>query len=141
MSRGEAWFSHATNLAVGASGLVYGWMLYLCEPIDEFAIHNHPWQSDLQHLHVLFAPLMVFALGLIWVRHVWGRVRSGYPVRRSTGLLLAAAAWPMIGTGYAIQVSIDPAWRDAWAWIHVGVSLVWVPVYLAHQLGPRTRAN
>ncbi|MHC4262480.1 MAG: hypothetical protein ACYSWX_08170 [Planctomycetota bacterium] len=138
MSRGEAWFSHVANGLVGCSGLVYAWMLYLTTPTDEFAIVNHPWQPHVQHLHVLTAPLAVFALGLLWVRHVWGRVRSGFPVRRSSGLVLTFAVWPMVMSGYAIQVSVDPAWRDAWIWIHVGVSLVWVPLYLIHQLGPRS---
>ncbi|MEO0649438.1 MAG: hypothetical protein AAFZ65_02020 [Planctomycetota bacterium] len=141
MSRSEAWFSHATNLVVGGSGLVYAWMLYLCEPTDEFSIVNHPWQPDLQHIHVLAAPFAVFALGLIWVRHVWTRVRNGHPTRRKTGLILAAAAWPMITSGYAIQVSVDPAWRDAWIWVHLIASFVWVPIYLIHQLGPRGQAT
>jgi hypothetical protein len=140
MSRGEARFVHAANLLVGLSGLVYAWMLYLMEPVDAFAIVNHPLQPEVQHLHVLTAPLFVFALGLVWVGHVWRRIVSGHPTRRSTGLVLAAAAWPMVASAYAIQVSVDEGWRTAWIWIHVGTSLLWVPVYLVHQLGPRDRS-
>ena len=137
MSRSEAWFSHLATAVVGGSGLIYAWMLHFVEPTDEFSIVNHPWQPHVEHLHVLAAPLSVFALGLIWVRHVWARVRNGHPARRRTGLVLAAAAWPMVTSGYAIQVSVDATWREAWIWIHLATSLLWVPVYLLHQLGRR----
>ena len=34
MTRGTAWFVHASTIAVGATGLVYGWMLYFAESDD-----------------------------------------------------------------------------------------------------------
>ncbi len=85
MSRGEAWLQHVANVLVGGTGLVYGWMRYFASPFDEFARVNHPWQPDLQGLHVVTAPLLVFASGLIWRDHVWKRVRSGFRPRRRLG--------------------------------------------------------
>lgn len=137
MSRGEAWTTHVGTVLVGASGLVYAWMLYLAEPADEFAIVNHPWQPHVLHLHVLTAPILVLAIGLLWIHHVWGRVRSGFPFRRRTGLVLAGAVFPMIASGYAIQVAVDPTWRTAWIALHLGASGIWLPAYLWHQLAPR----
>ena len=63
MTRTEAWFSHVAAALVGGTGLVYGWMRYFAESDDPFAIANHPWQPHFQHLHVLTAPLLVFACG------------------------------------------------------------------------------
>ncbi|QDU66443.1 hypothetical protein [Engelhardtia mirabilis] len=137
MTRGEAWTTHLGTVVVGASGLVYAWMLYFAEPVDEFAIVNHPWQPHLLHLHVLSAPILVLAAGLLWVRHVWGRLRSGYPHRRATGVTLAAAVFPMIASGYLLQVTVEERWRSIWIWTHLVASALWLPAYLIHQLAPR----
>lgn len=136
MTRTEAWLNHVANALVGGTGLVYGWARYFGEPADEFAL-AHPWQPHAQHLHVLFAPLLVFAGGLIWSRHVWSRVRSGFEPRRPTGLLLAASLFPMIASGYLLQIAVEETWRTVWVWIHVAVSCVWLAGYGVHQLSSR----
>ena len=59
MTRLEAWFLHVATILVGGGGLVYAWMRYFVRPDDPFAVVNHPWQPDVQHLHVLAAPLLV----------------------------------------------------------------------------------
>jgi hypothetical protein len=138
LTRAEAWLQHVANVLVGGTGLVYGWMRYFVRPADPFAVVNHPWQPDVQHLHVVTAPLLVFACGLIWSRHVWVRVRSGFRARRPTGLALAASLVPMVASGYLLQVAVDEAWRTAWAWIHAVVSCLWIAAYLVHQLSRRT---
>lgn len=139
MTRGEAWTTHLGSALVGISGLVYAWMLYVAEPTDEFAIVNHPWQPQLLSLHILTAPLLVLAVGFLWVNHIWGRIRSGYPHRRATGLILAVAVFPMIVSGYAIQVSVDETWRAIWIGVHLVSSALWLPGYLIHQFAPRGR--
>ena len=45
MTRGEAWFTHASSVLVGGTGLVFGWMLYFAEPTDEFAISQRLMKS------------------------------------------------------------------------------------------------
>jgi hypothetical protein len=138
MTRGEAWLQHTANLLVGGTGLVYAWMRYLAEPADEFAIVNHPWQPDVQHLHVVTAPLLVFASGMIWRDHVWRRIRSGFQPRRKLGLALFALLVPMTASGYLLQVATSEGWRSAWAWTHLVTSLAWTAAYVAHQVTPKT---
>lgn len=137
MTRFEAWSLHASNLLVGGTGLVYAWMVYFAESADEFAVVNHPWQPDVQHAHVVVAPLAIFAVGLVFQRHVWARIRSGYRPRRPTGLLLALSFAPMVLSGYLLQVAADPAWRTAWTWVHVATSVLWVLGYAAHLVSRR----
>ena len=137
MTRGEAWLNHASVLLVGGTGIVYGWMKYFAEPEDEFAIVNHPWQPDVQHLHVLLAPLSVLAVGMLWRKHIWARVRSGFKARRPTGLLLTAIVFPMIFSGYLLQVSVEEFWRTAWIWVHVATSVLWIVGYGVHQVSRR----
>ena len=136
MSRAEAWFLQIANLAVAGTGLLYAWMLWLAEPADPYAVVNHPWQPQTQAAHVLAAPLLVLAVGMMWRRHAWARIRSGHAPRRSTGLLLAASFWPMAASGWLHQVAVEEAWRNAWSWIHLVTSALWTAAFLTHLLRP-----
>ncbi len=137
MTRVELWLLHAATALVGGTGLVYAWMLYVLKPADPDAVVHHPWQPHVQHLHVLAAPLLVFAAGLIWRRHVWGGWRSGQPARRRSGVALALTLLPMVASGYLLQTAVDDAWRKGWVAVHLAASALWLAGYLAHQLTPR----
>jgi hypothetical protein len=139
MSRAEAWLLHVAHLLVGGTGLVYAWMLYFLDPIDEFSILNHPWQDETQALHILTAPLLVFAGAWIWKTHVWKRLSSGQKRRRISGLALTFTLFPMIASGYFLQISIEPSWHQAWLVIHLSTSGLWLAAYLKHQFRFRLR--
>jgi hypothetical protein len=134
VSRAEAWFLHLSNLLVGGTGLVYAWMVYLVPPADPYAVVNHPWQPAVQHLHILVAPLLVFAAGLVWHRHAWAKWRRGGERRRRSGLSLILALAPMVASGYLIQTAVDGGWRRTWAIVHLAASGLWLAGYLAHQV-------
>ena len=139
MSRFEAWLVHLANILVGGTGLVYAWMRYVAKPVDPFAVVNHPWQPAMQHLHVVSAPLLVFAIGLLWKSHAWAGYRLRVRERRRSGLFLLASAAPMIASGYLLQTAADPAWRRAWLTVHLVSSTLWLAATLVHQLTPRRR--
>jgi hypothetical protein len=132
VTRGEIWLIHTANLLVAGSGIVYAVMRYLLEPVDEWAVVNHPWQPQLQHLHVLAAPLLVFAVGLIWGRHVLQRLRNGRQGRFS-GVGLLVGFVPMAASGYLIQVATHPGWRSGWIGIHLAASALWLAAFAVHQ--------
>lgn len=134
MSRFEAWLTHVATLLVGGTGLVYAWMRYALEPADPFAVVHHPWEPAVQHLHVLTAPLLVFAVGVIWRRHIWKHYRERVPARRRSGLTLLVTAAPMIASGYLLQTAVDDTWRRTWLVVHLAASALWVLGYLGHQL-------
>ena len=137
MSRFEAWTVHLSSLLVAGTGLVYGWMRYFATPADPYAVVNHPWQPQLQHLHVLAAPLLVFAAGIIWRQHVWQRWRLGGRRRRRSGLSMMLTLVPMVASGYLLQTAVDEAWRQAWVVVHVAASLLWLAAYAGHLAAPR----
>lgn len=141
MSRFEALFLHLSNALVGGTGLVYAWMVYLVEPADPFAVANHPWQPHLQHLHVLAAPLLVFASGLIWRRHVVACWKQGIRQRHRSGVSLALTLVPMVVSGYLIQTAAAPGWRQVWVWVHLVSSGLWLLGYLVHQAVSLRRAG
>ena len=133
MSRGQVMFLHLANLAVSGTGLIYAWMSYLLQSADEWAVVNHPYQPVVQHLHVLSAPLLVFAIGLIWSVHALAKLRNGRRGRAS-GLGLMALFLPMAASGYLLQVAVDPEWRRRWIVIHIVSSLMWVGALAVHQV-------
>lgn len=140
MTRFEAWLLHGSNLLVGGTGLVYAWMCYLATPSDPFAVVNHPWQPTLQHLHVLVAPLLVFAVGLTFKAHAWRHFRTGVRRCRGTGLVLLGMLVPMAVSGYLIQTTVGAGWRQTWVVVHVATSLAWLAAYAGH-LVTRARAR
>ncbi len=137
MTRGQAWSVHLTALAVGGTGLVYGWMRYFAVSEDEFALVNHPLQPRFQHLHLLFAPLFVFACAAIWNEHVWRRVRNGHVPRRPTGLALFALFFPMVLSGAWVQVAEGELARALASWTHALTGTLWCAGYLVHLLSRR----
>ena len=140
MTAWERWIVHLANLAVGGTGVVYAVMVHLVEPADEWAVVNHPWQPHVQHLHVLVAPLLVFAVGLLWRGHVVARLRNGSR-RRPSGLSLLGLFVPMTASGYLLQVAVDPWWRSVWAWLHLATGVLWLASFAAHALLGRRRAE
>jgi hypothetical protein len=139
LSRLTAWSVHAAALLVAASGLLWGWLRYFTTPDDPFAVVNHPLEPDLQALHVITAPLLVFAVAFIWRNHVHERLVAGQLTRRRSGLLLAILFPPMVASGYLLQVGVESGWRLAWAWVHGIAATVWIAVYVGHQFGGRTQ--
>lgn len=136
MSRFDSWMTHLANLLVGGTGLVYVWMLYFVHPADEFAVVNHPWQPHVQHLHILVAPFLVFAVGLVWHRHIWSHWRKGVRKGKRSGLSMVLTLVPMVVSGYLIQTAVDDDWRKIWVNVHLIASGLWIAVYLAHQVRP-----
>lgn len=134
MSRGQAWALHVSTLLVGGTGLIYAWMLYLLEPVDELSILNHPQQALLQHAHIWFAPLLIFAIGMAWRGHIWRHLRSGRKPAKRSGLLLVGCLVPMTASGYFLQTSVSESWRTVWMWVHLVSSGAFVSGYLVHQV-------
>ncbi|MCA8977742.1 MAG: hypothetical protein KDC98_23660 [Planctomycetes bacterium] len=130
-TRALAW---STTAAVAATGGVYAVMAYCMTPDDPMDIVNHPWQPAVLHWHVLAAPLWLFALGVLWQSHVWPKLRSAARARRRTGITLLASSLPMAMSGYLLQTSVDPWWRQLWVVLHVATSICWLVVLTWHVL-------
>jgi uncharacterized membrane protein YfcA len=108
-------------------------MRYLVHPADPFAVVNHPLQPLVQHLHIVAAPLLVFAAGAEWHRHAWAYWRQGAMRRRRSGIALLLTLAPMVASGYLIQTAVDGGWRKVWVGVHLAASGLWLAGYLAHQ--------
>ena len=134
MRTAERWSLHLGALLTGLSGLVYGWLRYYGLVQGEFGIEPHPLQGLVQHLHVLAAPLLLFALGMAVRGHLATKLRTGTREGRRTGLGLGLLILPMVAAGYLVQVVTAPVWRLAFAWVHGVTSLLFLFAYLVHGL-------
>ena len=135
----QKWFLWTTSIVTGASGLALWWMDSFMEPVAEWAVINHPLQPWMLKAHLLAAPLLVFAVGLIGAGHIWKHFRA--PVRRArhSGLLTMWMLAPMALSGYLIQVVTVPAVLRALAWIHIGTGLAYLVGLAGHRVALRAR--
>jgi hypothetical protein len=66
--------------------------------------------------------------------HLYTKLRTGAPEGRRTGLGLGFLIFPMVASGYLVQVVTTPAWRLTFAWVHGVTSLLFLVSYLGHGL-------
>lgn len=133
MTRAERWLAQLSNLAVACTGLAYAAMKYLLEPSDPFSVINHPLQPLMLTLHLLSAPLLVLAAGVLWRGHAAERLRSNRTAGRISGLGLALVFLPMALSGYMLQTAAAPGWRHAWLAVHLAASAAWILLFLGHM--------
>lgn len=137
MTTWEIRLQHVGNFLVGGTGLIYGWFRYFGNAEDPFSKVGHPWEPGSRDAHILFAPLLVFAVGVIWQTHVWPKYQKSRSRRRKTGIMLGTALLPMVGSGYLLQISVEEFWRIVWVVIHLTVSGIWMLGYGIHLLTPK----
>lgn len=140
MTRFERWSVVVTSALTTLTGLGYFWVKYLVQTDAPWAVINHPLEPWLLKAHILVAPLLVFAVGLIALRHVWRHLRGGERSGRRSGLVLTGVFGPLVVTGYLIQVVTAVGWLRALALAHVVLGVVFAAGLLGHRL-PAARAR
>jgi hypothetical protein len=137
----EKWLLWISTAAVAASGIALGVLKYFVSSDDPYAVVHHPLQPYVLKLHVLSAPALVFALGVVYTRHVVRQWRSGRARGRPSGVGLVATLLPMVLSGYLVQTVSSESWLFRVSMLHVAASLAYLAVLLAHQVaawrGPR----
>jgi hypothetical protein len=139
----ERWAVWSTSVATFVTGVIYLWMKYLMVSGDPLAVANHPLQGIVLKVHILVAPLLIFSVGLVTLRHVWRHLRTQMPEGRRSGLLTMVVLGPMIVSGYLIQTITHEGWLKAMAVSHIGLGLIYGVGLLAHQFaagGRKARA-
>ena len=139
----ERWAVWSTSVATLVTGTVYLWMKYLLVSEDPLAVVNHPWQPYVLKLHILVAPLLIFSIGLVALRHVLRHLKRNTRAGRRSGLITVGVLAPMVMTGYLIQVITHQGWLEAMAISHIATGLLFGIGLLAHQFaagGQKARA-
>ena len=141
MKRWELVLLHVSTLAVAISGLVYGFMKYFLTGSDPDSPLGHSWQPGALKAHVLAAPFLVFALGLIARGHALPKWRSGEPPGKTTGGSLLALAAPLILSGYAVQVLTGELARKGTGWGHAAAGAAFAASYVLHLLKKKSAST
>lgn len=137
MTRFERWSVWSTTAVMLVTGVVYWWMKDMMTPAEPWAVINHPLQPWVLKAHILVAPLMVFSVGLITMRHVWRHLVQGVRKGRLSGLAAAISVVAVVVTGYLLQVVTAETLLRALGWIHLGLGIVYSVGVAAHW--PATR--
>lgn len=141
MKRWERLFHHVSVIAVGLSGVVYGVLKYFMAGADPDSRVGNPWTQPALKAHVLAAPFLVFALGLVLSAHALKRFRAGEPDGRLSGIGLLGMAAPVVLSGYVVQVLTGDAARTWTGWLHAAVGVLYLGGYVAHLLKKRSSAG
>lgn len=137
----ERWAVNISTLIVAISGILYAIMKYLVTSQDPFAVINHPLQPWMLDLHVLGAPVMIFAVGWIASVHIADQFRKG--VRRPggfTGVFAVICILPMVSTGYLIQVFTQETARLTLIIVHLITGGLYMITFVAHLIVSRRLA-
>jgi hypothetical protein len=149
----QRWVLHVSVGLVALSGTAYGLFKYLGArlslampalfpaPDDPYSAVQHPLQSWALDVHVLAAPVLVFATGWIFKEHILERRGPARPATRGARagvvLLLAAAA-----SGYLVQTVTRESLTLPVVLVHIAGGLAFVLAYLLHVLmAPRNGAR
>ncbi len=134
MSRFEKLSVWITSIAVALSGFGYTWTKYFVENPDPFTAINHPLEPWFLKVHVVSAPLFVFAIGLLAGRHIWTHIKNRVQFGRRTGFTIVGVIVPMVLTGYLIQVITPLSLLAALAVSHIGLGVLFTVGMVLHQL-------
>ncbi len=123
----------SSTALTGATGLVYFAVDRMMQPVDTWAVINHPLQPWVLKAHILVAPVMVLAIGMIATDHIWKHYRGGMKRGRRTGRMAMWVLGPMIVSGYLIQAITHSTVLAIVAWAHIGTGLAFLAGFGAHQ--------
>lgn len=137
----QRWLVWSSSGATGLTGLVYWWMKHRMVPVDPWAAINHPLQPWVLKAHILVAPVMVFAVGLIASEHIWRHYRRGVRKGRRSGLTALWVFAPMVLSGYLIQAVTHVGTLEALAWVHLGTGALYLLGMVAHHRVFRRRVQ
>ncbi len=140
MSRPEKILVHGGAVAMGITGLAHAAFKHLLVNDDPFSAVNHPLQPWALALHVLAAPLLVFALGLVLREHVATAMIGGLATSlRGAGPAALGLLPALVTSGYLLQVVAGGALRGWIAWVHLGLGALFLGTYAGHVLFAATR--
>jgi uncharacterized membrane protein len=124
------WLSTALT---ALTGVVYFWMRNLLEPVSEWSVINHPLEPWVLKAHILVAPVMLFAVGMIAWDHIWRHIRSGLPTGRRSGWTVTLAFFPLVLTGYLLQAVTHQGVVSVLSWTHLILGIVTFAFFAYHR--------
>jgi len=132
IARWEALLLHASAIVMSVTGGAVALSRYVLTNDDPFSVVGAPWEPWANSAHVVAAPFLVFAVGLVARHHVFGKLRDGRPDGRRSGLSLWLLVVAMIASGYLIQVITHELARSTIGQVHLAVGAAFALLYAGH---------
>ena len=133
MSRLDAWLLHLSTIILSITGLLYAGMHYLMKPADPFSVVNSPLEPYMLAFHILAAPLLILAAGMILHSHILWKLSTGSQIARKTGIFLIPLFVIMASSGYFLQVFTSTG-RSTLVVVHLASGTLWFLFYAGHQI-------
>lgn len=133
MTVGERRLLYVSVSATAITGVTVWIMKDLLPRRDSFSVLGHPWQPHILAAHLLIAPAVVFALGLIAREHIvqgWKFGTNGDG--RRTGLMTVLWALPMILSGYLLQIVTGDTPRRVLSLGHLVSGALFTALFAGH---------
>ncbi len=122
-----------STLATALTGFLYFWFRNFLEPMNEWAVINHPLEPWVLKAHILVAPVMVFSVGTIAADHVFQYARSAISEGRTSGMTITAVLVPLVASGYLLQVVTHPGVVRGLSWTHTVLGTVGFLFFAWHR--------
>jgi hypothetical protein len=133
MNRLDAWLLHLSTIILSITGLIYAAMHYLMKPADPFSVVNSPLEPYMLSFHIVIAPLLIFATGMILHTHILWKLSTGSQIARKTGIFLIPLFVIMASSGYLLQVFTSTG-HTALVIVHLASGTLWFLFYAGHQI-------
>lgn len=133
MNRLEAWLLHLSTIVLTITGAVYAYVHYLMKPADPFSVINSPIEPYLLDIHIIAAPVLVVAIGIILHSHILFKIEGGSRPARKSGITLIPLFLIMAVSGYLLQIT-SGVMNRIFFWCHLVSGSLWALVYAAHHL-------
>jgi hypothetical protein len=133
MNRLEAWLLHSSTIVLTVTGAVYAYMHYLMKSADPFSVINSPLEPYLLDIHIIAAPVLVIAIGIILHSHILFKIEGGSRAARKSGLILIPLFLIMAASGYILQIT-SGVMNRIFFWAHLISGSLWALIYASHHL-------
>ena len=133
MNRLEAWLLHLSTIVLTVTGAVYAYTHYLMKSADPFSVINSPLEPYMLDIHIIAAPVLVVAIGIILHSHILFKIENGSRAARKSGLILIPLFLIMAASGYILQITSGVINR-IFFWAHLVSGSLWALIYAAHHL-------
>ena len=122
-----------STLATALTGFLYFWFRNFLDPMNEWAVINHPLEPWVLKAHILAAPVMVFSVGAIAADHVLRYARSAVSEGRKSGMTVTLVLVPLVASGYLLQVVTHPGLVKGLSWTHMVLGTVGFVFFAWHR--------
>lgn len=131
MNKTESLLLHLSTIALAISGMVYTYMHYFLKPSDPFSVVGNPWEPAVLKFHIIVAPVLILAVGMILHAHILFKLSAGTQTGKKSGILLIGMFIIMVLSGYVLQIVTV---RKPVLLIHLISGVLWSLGYLSHQV-------